>query len=216
MAVNKSIKFWSLILITNKTHDEYYKDLDNIFRHYNKAGFVISRIHCDGKYCSMMDKVPNKLKANMNYVNAHVHILEVEQNNRTIKERVHCTFQRLPFKKIPKVMIQYLVMVQTDHLNLFPVKGGISHYYSPWVILGGTLLDYNKHCQVSFGTYIQANHETRVTNSQVAWTINCIYLWPIKNLQCKMDLNSGKVITLHVIRWQRYPSPRWLFKLLQL
>ncbi len=76
--IDKSIKFRSLIPIANKTHDEYYKALDNIFRHYNKAGFVISRIHCNGEYHGMMDKVSDDLEANMNYANAHDHVPEVE------------------------------------------------------------------------------------------------------------------------------------------
>jgi hypothetical protein len=47
--------------------------------------------------------------------------------------------------------------MQASQLNLFPAKGGISPYYSPRTILGLTPLDYDKHCAVPFGAYVQAN-----------------------------------------------------------
>ena len=84
-------------------------------------------------------------------------------------------------------------MVQMDQLNLFPMKGGISSHYSPCIILGGTPLDYNKHCIVPFGAYVQANHESTPTNDNTVHTLDCIYLCPCSNLQGGhelMDLNS--------------------------
>jgi hypothetical protein len=59
-------------------------------------------------------------------------------------------------------------------------------------------LDYDKHCAVPFGAYIQANHETNQTNSNAARTTDAIYLQPVLNIQgghelC--DLNSNRVIT---------------------
>ena len=146
----------------------------------------------------MMDEVKDNLDIEMNYANAFNHVPEAERNNRTIKERVRAAYHRLPYKKLPRVIIRYLAMVQTNLLNYFPVKGGISEYYSPKTILGGTPLDYDKHCVVPLGTYVQANHESQATNDNTARTINCIYLRPCNNIQGGhelMDLNSGRVIT---------------------
>ena len=77
----------------------------------------------------------------MNYTNAQDHVPEAERNNRTIKERVRAAFHRLPFKKIPKVMLRYLAMTQVNQLNLFPANGGVSKYYSPKMILTSESLD---------------------------------------------------------------------------
>ena len=87
-------------------------------------------------------------------------------------------------------MIQYLAMTQVNQLNMFPVKGGISSYYSPHVIMGGTSLDYNKHCVVPFGTYVQANHKEKKRNTPAPRMIDCIYLHPSNNLQGGHDLMS--------------------------
>jgi hypothetical protein len=91
-----------------------------------------------------------------------------------------------------------LVTAQASQLNLFPAKGGISLYYSPRTILGLPVLDYDKHCTVPFGAYVQANHETNQTNSNAARTIDAIYLCTAINMQGGhelYDLNLNRVIT---------------------
>jgi hypothetical protein len=99
-------------------------------------------------------------------------------------------------------MIRYLAMNQTNQLNLFPVKGGVSAYYSPQMLLNQSNIDYNKHCTVPFGAFVQANHETTKTNSNVTRTLDAIYLRPAQNQQGGhelMDLNSGLLITRNIV-----------------
>ena len=196
--IDRTIKFRTVMPIASRTNEEYYRALDQVLRHYNKAGFKIKTIHCDGEYRSMMTNVSDELDVEMNFTNAQDHVPEAERNNRTLKERIRAAFHRLPYKAIPKIMIRYLAMEQANKLNLFPVKGGVSTYYSPRMILNQSSLDYEKHCVVPFGAYVQANHETLTTNSQVQRTLDAIYLRPNTNQQGGhelMDLNSGKLIT---------------------
>ena len=134
----------------------------------------------------------------MNYTARDDHVPEAGRNNRVIAERIRATYHKLPYKTMPKIMWRYLAMVVTQQLNYFPVKGGISDYYSPHMILQKKTLDYNKHCQVEFGEYVQACNEPNPTNSQAPRTIDAIYLRPMNNLQGGhelMDLNSGRLIT---------------------
>jgi hypothetical protein len=103
----------------------------------------------------------------------------------------------LPYKALPRTLIWYLVTTQASQLNLFPAKGRISPYYSPRTILGLLVLNYEKHCAVPFGAYVQANHETNQTNSNAARTIDAIYLRPAIGMQGGhelYDLNSNRVI----------------------
>ena len=108
----------------------------------------------------MMEKVMVDLDIKMNFANAQDHVPEAERNNRTIKERIRAAYHRLPYKAITRIMIRYLGMTQCQQLNLFPVKGGVSSYYSPRMLLNQSNLDYLKHCTVPFGAFVQANHET--------------------------------------------------------
>ncbi len=79
----------------------------------------------------MMTKVNNDMDIEMNYANPQDHVPEAERNNRTIKERFRTMYHQLPYKAIPRIMIQYLAIVCTSQWNYFPAKGGVSRYYSP-------------------------------------------------------------------------------------
>jgi hypothetical protein len=150
----------------------------------------------------MMEKVEDDLDVDMNFTNAQDHVPEAERNNRMIKERIRAAYHRLPYKAIPWIMINYLAMTQANKLNLFPVKGGVSKYYSPRMILNQTNLDYTKHCVVPFGAYVQANHESTKTSSNVTRTLEAIYLRPAQNQQGGhelTDLNSGQLVSRNIV-----------------
>ena len=201
-AIDRTIKFQSLVPIETRQHKEYFRALDTILRLYNSAGFVIKVIHCNGEYCGMMEKVKDDLNVEMNFTNAQDHVPKAERNNWTIKERIRAAYHCLPYKAIPRIMIRYLAMNQANQLNIFPVKGGVSPYYSPQMILSQSSLDYTKHCTVPFGAYVQANHETKKSNSNVTCTLDAIYLRLARNQQGGhelMDLNSGMLITRNIV-----------------
>jgi hypothetical protein len=150
----------------------------------------------------MMEKVKDDLDVDMNFTNAQDHVPEAERNNRTKKERIRAAYHRLPYKAIPRIMIRYLAMIQANQLNLFPVKGGVSKYYNPHMILNQTNLDYTKHCVMPFGDYVQADHESPKTSSNVTRTLDAIYLRPAQNQQGGhelMDLNSGQLISRNIV-----------------
>jgi predicted RNA-binding protein len=87
-AIDRTIKFQSLVPMNTRQHKEYYRALNQILRHYNQTGFVIKAIHCDGEFRSMMERVNDDLDVNMNFTNAQDHMPEAERNNQTIKERI--------------------------------------------------------------------------------------------------------------------------------
>jgi hypothetical protein len=196
--IDRSIRFRALIALDSRSESEIFRGITSIFRLYENAGFRIKRIHCDQEFRNMMERVSTEFDITMNYATAGEHVPEAERNNRTIQERIRATYHNLPYAMIPKVMLRYLAMICTQQLNYFPVKGGISPYYSPHVILTGKAIDYNKHCQIPFGAYVQANNEPNPTNTNAPRTIDCIYLRPFPNIQGGhelMDLKTGRVIT---------------------
>ena len=87
---------------------------------------------------------------------------------------------------MPRVMLKYLAMVCAKQLNIFPAKGGISPYYSSHVLLGGRQYDYDKDCQVQFGSYVQANNNVNPTNTNAPRTIDGIIYVLIQI--CKEDM----------------------------
>eukprot|EP00980_Cylindrotheca_fusiformis_P016548 scaffold4962_cov112-Cylindrotheca_fusiformis.AAC.2 len=123
------------IPVGNRTKDELFLGLDVALRYYNKADFRIKGIECDGEFRVMMDEVQDDLDVEMNYANPGDRVPEAERNNQTVKERFRVGYYRIPYTKIPRVMIRYLAMVSTRSINMFPAKGGISAHYSPHMIL---------------------------------------------------------------------------------
>ena len=64
----------------------------------------------------------------MNYSPAQAHLPEAERNIQTLKEPIRVGFFRLPYKAIPLIMINFLVLELAYRLNLFPAKGGVLSY----------------------------------------------------------------------------------------
>jgi len=198
--IDKSVRNRECHTLENRTSKELYRAIDNVFRRYNNAGFNITDMHVDPEYKPLMDPVADDLGINMNYTAKGEHVPEAERNNRVIQERVRSTFHNLPYKAIPRIMIQHLAVESTHQLNYFPAKGGVSPYYSPYVLMGGRDLDYYKDCAIPFGAYVQAYHGNQPTNTNVQRTLDAIYLGPLRNKQgghVLMDLKTGRRITRH-------------------
>ena len=196
--IGEPLQFRTCNFIERGTNDEYYKIIDKVLRIYNKGGFRIKEIHCDGEYKSMMDRVNDELDITMNYANAQDHNPRAERNNRTIKESFRTALHRTGYSTIPKVMIQDLAEVCAERLNLFPAKHGVSQYYSPQTIVTGIQLDYEKHCKYEFGEYVQAHTQNNPINDMVERSIDGIYLRPNNNQQgghVIMNLHTNKRIT---------------------
>ena len=92
-------------------------------------------------------------------------------------------FHGLPFQALPPILLQYLVMDCAKKLNYFPPRGGISDIYSPHAIMHQTILEFDKHCGIPFGTYLQANDDTDPTNTQKPRTLDCLYIRNVENAQ---------------------------------
>ena len=78
----------------------------------------------------------------------------------------------LPFKVIPPIIIVELVYAQVFWRNMFALKGGVSTTQSPAEIILNRKLDFNAHCKVEFGEYVQTNEEHN--NSMNTRTVGAI------------------------------------------
>ena len=200
--ISRKIMYRTTEFIPSQSVKDYRSALDTVFQIYNQAGFKITTIHCDNEFQPIMKEMEKVYGVRMNYANPQEHVPEVERSIRVIKERYRVAFHRLPFKRIPKIMIKILAMECTKKLNFFPPKDGISNFYSPRTIMHQQTLDYSKHCAVPFGTYVQAHNEPIFKNSQHPRAIDCIYLRYVDNFQGGhhlLDLNTGQTIKRRTI-----------------
>ena len=87
-------------------------------------------------------------------------------------------------------------MAATHTANYFPAKGGLSRFYSPYMILNERRVDWKKMCVCEFGSYVEASNKT--TNRNAPHTIGAIYLRPAANIQEGhevLDLQTKIVVT---------------------
>jgi hypothetical protein len=134
----------------------------------------------------------------LNTTAAKEHVPKIERQICVIKERVRAIRHTLPFKMIPLIMLINLIYSSILWINAFPPKGGVSTHLSPRNIMTGIQFNYNKHCQLPFGSYVQAHQEPNPTNTQAARTVGAICLGPTGNIQGSykfLNLRIGRRIT---------------------
>jgi hypothetical protein len=117
----------------------------------------------------------------LNVVSNDEHVPEVERYIRTVKERTRCMYNSVPFRRMPSRMVAEMVHASVFWLNMFPPNDGVSSKISPREILTGLKLDYNKHCKLEFGAYVQV-HEDH-DNTMQTRTTGAIALRPTGNAQ---------------------------------
>jgi len=147
---------------------------------YKSRGFNISNLHANMESeCIRNDVLPSRL----NVTAADNHVGEVERSIRTMKERARTTIHGLPFKQLPKVMIQALVYHAAKGLNQFPAKNGISNTLSPLTIMTGRANpDYNE-LKLEFGSYVQFFEDNTPSNTTTSRNPGAIVLNPTGNAQ---------------------------------
>jgi hypothetical protein len=88
----------------------------------------------------------------------------VERKIRVLKERVHGTFNTLPYPKLPKMMVIELMHFCAMWMNSFPVRSGISEKWSPRELVSWMKLDTKLHCRAPFGSYCETHEDPDITN----------------------------------------------------
>ena len=98
--------------------------------------------------------------------NTYDHVPESEQNNRTIKEIVWSIYHRFPYNNIPKVIIIELVLDKIINVNVFPLKGIVSEYYSLLMsVCGSGLQDPKDYSLLGGGVPVPEHRLSRSLDS---------------------------------------------------
>ncbi len=179
--------------LPSRTAMQLSNSLTKIVRLYARTGFIIRVI--------MMDQEFNKVEdaCNMVEINttaAREHVGEIERFIRTIKERSRALVSDLPYTLLPCQVVIHLIYFAVLWLNSLPAAAGVSEKYSPWDIVLGRKLDFEKHCKTTFGSYVEAHNDPTITNTMRPRTFPGIFLSPTGNRQGThkvFDINTGIV-----------------------
>ena len=135
------------------------------------------------------------------------HVPEAERYICTIKERARCIHNTMSFTKIPGRMVAELIYYCVFWLNSFPARDGISNTLRPRSIVTGSHIDFNKHCKLEYGAYVQAHEEH--DNTMATRTTGALALRPTGNTQGSYylySLSTGRVINRN--KWTALPMPQ--------
>lgn len=194
ISVSRGLKFGTVQEMSGRSADAILKAFDNVRSVYRGGGFRVRHALMDGEFKTLKDKLADR-KVLLNATSRDEHVGEIERYIRTIKERVRCVYNTLPFERWPPRMVIELVKHAVFWRNAFPCKNGISNMMSPRMIVTGSGLDYNRHCKHEFGQYVQTHEEH--DNSMRPRTIGAIALRPTGNNQGShyyFSLSSGRII----------------------
>jgi hypothetical protein len=205
VTISHGLKFGTVAHLKNKSKGQILEGIRQTKNLYNSRGFTIVECHGDYEFEATRNRLA-EMQIMLNATSRDEHVPEIEQYNRTIKDQVRSAFNMLPFKKMPTQMLIELVKAMVFWLNAFPTNDGVSDTISPRTIMTGKRLNYSKHCQLGFGTYVQTHEEH--DNSMQSRTISAIALQPTGNSQGGyyfMSLTTGK--RLARTRWTVLPMP---------
>jgi hypothetical protein len=93
-----------------------------------------------------------------------------------------CPYNVIPFDHFPpRMLIEMLLFLNIFWLNAFPRRLGVSQTLNPRAVITGLSVDYNKHCRIEYGQYVQT-HE-KPNNSMATPIISTLALRPTGNQQ---------------------------------
>ena len=206
VTISRNIKFGTAVLITDQKHETLVKAVRDVLNIYKKRGFTIATMLMDGQFEGITGDL-SEMEITLNTVARGEHVPEAERYIRTIKERARCVYNTMPFTKIPGRMVAELIYYCVFWLNSFPARDGVSTTLSPRAIVTGSHIDFNKHCKLEFGAYVQAHEEH--DNTMATRTTGAIALRPTGNAQggyFLYSLSTGRVLNRN--NWTALPMPQ--------
>ena len=90
---------------------------------------------------------------------------ELELMIRVIKEILQAIVPTLHFKNLPNNLFSLIISYAFMLLNCMSALQGISENFSSWEIVTRWANDFNKHCKVHIGSYVDAHEDRVVTNT---------------------------------------------------
>ena len=193
LTLSKNIRLITIRYINNRKEASLLEAVDDAFINYNNADFEIKKFHADNEFRCLEDHL-KAIDVEPNFCAAQEYVPKIERLVRVVTERYRATYHSTPYSCWPIIMIIRGACDCVKWLNAFSPSGGMSTQFSPQTIIIGRPLDYDKHCKVAFGSYVQANNQNNPTNTNEEQTIDRIFKKTLDNIQSGygvLDLKTG-------------------------
>ena len=204
--ISRYICFGTVEFLRNQKSTTLIEHIKQVNRLYRQRGFRPTYALMDGQFEPLRGNLAD-MGLQLNTMSNDEHVPEIEWQIRTLKERTRGIYCTLPFRKIPRRLIIEMLYAANYWLNMFLRKGGISQTMSPHTLLTGLTMNYNRHCRLECGEYVQTHEEH--DNSLNPHSIGALALRPTGNVQGGyffFSLTTGKVINR--MQWTPIPMPK--------
>jgi hypothetical protein len=201
-----NVRFGTVEKLGCKSNTMIMAALKDVFRIYRGGGFNVEMVMMDREFEPLRGMLA-VYKVGLNTTSRDEHVGDIKRYICTVKERTRATYNTLPFERMPQRLVIKIVCSSVFWLNSFPSTNGISETLSPREIVQRHSVDYNKHCQLEFGTYVQT-HEQH-DNGMGSRTTGSLALRPTGNAQGGhhfMSLTSGRRLARN--NWTPLPMPQ--------
>ena len=205
VSISRHLKFGTAEMLANQQEATLLKAIRQIRSVYQRRGFTVRTCLMDNQFNVLRHDLAD-MGITFNGVAQNEHVPEAERYIRTIKERARCIYNTLPFQRLPTRVIVEMIYASVFWLNTFPAGDGVSETLSPREIVLGLRIDYNRHCQIEFGSYVQVHEAT--DNTMRARTTGALALRPTGNAQGGhyfYSLSTGRRLNRN--RWTALPMP---------
>jgi hypothetical protein len=119
VTISRSLKFGTVEPIPNRKANTLLQAIRDVIRLYSSRGFRVCIGMMDGEFEPLRADLLG-LGISLNIASHGEHVPDIERYIRTLKERVRSTYNTLPFKHIPNVMLVEMVRAGIFWLNNFP------------------------------------------------------------------------------------------------
>ena len=200
---SRKLHFKTVETLPNRQTETVRSVLQRVIQLYTGQGLRITEICADGEFRGLEPLFPS---IRFNLAAYDEHTPEVKRCIRTIKDRTRSAYNSLPFARIPRLILIRMVYNAVFWLNAFPHDDSMSDTLSPCLIMTGRNINYRRHVQLEFGSYVQTH--AAHTNDMQARTVGAICLGPSGNTQgghYLMSLATGR--RLHRYSWTTLLMP---------
>ncbi|KAI2508903.1 Reverse transcriptase (RNA-dependent DNA polymerase) [Fragilaria crotonensis] len=201
--ISRGIGYRTAHPVPDRSKHTIMRRLRSVIKLYQARGLTVCDVHSDHEFGCIRESLR---PIELNVVPADSHVGEIERSIRTVKERLRSCAHGLPFKRLPRLLVQSMVSNTIRCLNQFPWPNGVSATMSPASIVTGVgTPDYN--CmRIEFGAYAQVFEDNSPSNTLRARSLGAIALTPTGNAQGDyffLSLATGSRLSRH--QWTELP-----------
>jgi hypothetical protein len=212
MSISDRLKLVIVTNVQNKSAKELHTALKTHIEIYGTRNYRVTAILTDGEAGIVADMFSHQgVRFNVTAKNEHVG--DIERMGRTLKERVRCHWNILPYK-MDKEMIVHCVCFCVSAINMFPKDNSIGHK-APRELFLGCKSNCKTDARLAFGEYVQVDEDDMKTNGMESRTSGAISLGPNGNMQGGynfLSLATNRVLSRK--SWTIMPMPNEVINLM--